>query len=37
MCLDKLLYLGNISVSNILTASQSRLNLILNVLAHLVT
>jgi len=36
ICLDKL-YLGNVSVSNILTASQFRLNLILNVLTCLVS
>jgi len=31
------MYLGNVSVSNILTASQSRLNLIIDVLARLMS
>jgi len=40
MCFDNcitVLYLGNVSVSNILTASQSRFSLIFNVLARLLS
>jgi len=37
MCLDNCTFFDNVSVSNILTMPQSRLNLILNVLARLMS